>query len=92
MANGERTKKISGNSWIVILFLCIFFYNGYAFLNTEGNSHPLVGSLFNMIIILAIFFYIFHKEKLINKKDDAINQTKQAYQTYLDKYFKILKK
>ena len=56
MANGERTKKIYGNSWIVILFLCIFFYNGYAFLNTEGNSHPLVGSLFNMIIILAIFF------------------------------------
>ena len=92
MANGERTKKISGNSWIVILFLCIFFYNGYAFLNIEGNSHPLVGSLFNMIIILAIFFYIFHKEELINKKDDAINQTKQAYQTYLDKYFKILKK
>ena len=51
-----------------------------------------MGSLFNMIIILAIFFYIFHKEELINKKDDAINQTKQAYQTYLDKYFKILKK
>ena len=56
MANGERTKKISVNSYIVILFFCIFFYNGYAFLNTEGNSHPLVGSLFNMIIILAIFF------------------------------------
>ena len=83
MANGERTKKISVNSYIVILFFCIFFYNGYAFLNTEGNSHPLVGSLFNMIIILV---------ELINKKDDAINQTKQAYQTYLDKYFKILKK
>ena len=92
MVNREKTKKISLNSWIAILFLGIFLYNGFAFLNTEGNSHPLVGSLFNMIIVLAIFFYIFHKDELTNKKDDAIDKTKQAYQTYLDKYFKIFRK
>ena len=76
MANGERIKKIPGNSWITILVFGIFLYNGYVFLNTQGNSHPLVGSLFNMIIVLLIIFYKFHKEELINEKDDIIIQTK----------------
>lgn len=40
----------------------------------------------------SIIFNIFHKEKLINEKDNIVVQTKQAYQACLDKYFKIMKK
>ena len=76
MVNGERIKKIPANSGITILVFGNFLYNGFVFWNTQGNSHPLVGSLFNMIIVLLIIFYKFHKEELINEKDDIIIQTK----------------
>ena len=88
----EKIKKISAESWIIIWISGIFIYNGYSFLNTEGNTNPLVGALFNMIIVLSILFYLFHKEDLKDKKDEVLSKTKLVYQECLDKYFKILKK
>ena len=52
--NGEKSKRGPAASLIIALLLFIFIYNGYTFLNTDGNDHPLVGSLFNMIIALSI--------------------------------------
>ena len=86
--NGEKSKRGPAASWIIDLFLFIFLYNGYTFLNTDGNDHPLVGSLFNMIIALSIFFFIYHKEDL-EKEKASINGVCQAS---LDKYFNIFKK
>ena len=88
MRNGVVTKKIPFITWVFILFLAVFFYNFFIFLNTDGNTHPLVGSLFNMIIALFIFFFVFHKEDLKEEKKRIIDQN---YQTNLDKYFKIFK-
>lgn len=65
--NGEKSKRGPAASWIIALFLFIFLYNGYTFLNTDGNDHPLVGSLFNMIIALSIFF-LFTIKKIWRKK------------------------
>ena len=65
--NGEKSKRGPAASWIIALFLFIFLYNGYTFLNTDGNDHPLVGSLFNMIIVLSIFF-LFTIKKIWRKK------------------------
>ena len=65
---GEETKSKSGKVWIFALFIFIFLYNGYIFMNTDGNTHPLVGTLFNMIIALFVFFVIFHKEELKKEK------------------------
>ena len=87
MGNGVEQKKTSVISWVFILFLAVFFYNLFIFLNTDGNAHPLVGSLFNMIIALFIFFFAFHKEDLKEEKKMII----QNYQTKFDKYFKIFK-
>ena len=60
-----KERKIRKN-WILLLLICIFF-NGYKFLNTEGNENPLLGITFNMIIILAIIIFIYHKKVIINK-------------------------
>ena len=89
MGNEEITKKVSGVSWIILLFLGIFLHNAFTFINTEGNTHPLVGSLFNMILALFIFILIFHKDEIKREKLYIVNQ---AYQTCLDNYFKIFKK
>ena len=68
--------------WIVFALIIAFFYNGYIFLNTNGNEHPLVSSLFTMLIILFALFILHHKDQL---KEDEGNFLRQ---THLEQYFK----
>ena len=42
------TKKL----WVLVLILN-FAYNAIKFLNAEGNAHPVVWALFNMVISLG---------------------------------------
>ena len=60
----------------------MFIRNSYVFVYTEGNNHPLLGPLFNMIIILAILIFIYHKKDIIEGKKEFIGQT------FIDNYFK----
>ena len=89
MAHKKEHERSSFTSWIILFLFCIFLYNTYIFINTEGSSHPLVGTLFNMIIFLLIFFFTYHKKELKKEQYDNI---RNSYQTYLDNYFKIFKK
>ena len=74
--NKEREIKFN---YIIILIIILFFYNGFNFLNTQGNGHPLVSPLFNMIEALAILIFIFHKNEIMKEQKNG--------QTYLEKYF-----
>ena len=47
----ERTNK---ENWIILILIVLFVYNAYKIINTQGGDHPLLGPLFNMIIILSI--------------------------------------
>ena len=75
----ERPKK---EKWIILILIALFLHNAYKFINTQGSEHPLLGPLFNMIIILAILLFLFHKKKLIGNHKEIIGQT------HLEKYFK----
>jgi len=77
----EKDRKNTKN-WILFLLIVIFVVNGYKFLNTEGNEHPLLGTLFNMIIILASIIFLYHKKEIIEGQKNILCQT------HLEKYFK----
>ena len=49
---------------ILLMLILLFFLNGYKFFNTEGNDNPLLGPLFNMIIILEAIIFLFHKKEI----------------------------
>lgn len=58
-----KTKKI------VIVFLILnILYNAFKFLNVEGSDHPLVWSLFNMILSLGILVLLCHKKEIMENK------------------------
>ena len=62
------------------------FYDAYKFLNTKGSDHPIAGTLFDMIIILAVLVFLYHKDDIAEGNKDILGQT------YLEKYFKKEKK
>ena len=78
----KYNERKSRKNWILFLLIVIFFVNGYKFLNTEGNGHPLLGSIFNMIIILASIIFLYHKKEIIEGQKNILCQTN------LEKYFK----
>ena len=55
-------------------------------MNTKGSDHPIAGTLFDMIIILAVLVFLHHKDEIDEGNKDIIGQT------YLEKYFKKEKK
>ena len=80
-----KPRKSGFKSWLILFLLISFVVNAYKFLNTDGNTLPLVGTLFNMILVLAIFFLIHHKDDLDDDKNNILKQT------YLEQYFKLFK-
>ena len=67
------TREIRMN-FIITLLIGLFIFNGYEFIVTQGSENPLVSTLFNMIIFMAILIFIFNKNEIIRK-------------TYLERYF-----
>ena len=63
----------AGNIMIIVLAL-LFVYFATRFLTTEGNAHPLVNSLFDMIVILAILVVVFHKRDIQESKKSLLKQ------------------
>ena len=68
--------------WIKLILIILFIHNAYVFAYTEGSNRPLLGPLFNMIIILAILIFIYHKKDIIEGNKEFIGQR------YIDNYLK----
>ena len=83
--DSPKPSKSGFKSWLILFLLISFVAIAYKFLNTDGNTLPLVGTLFNMILVLAIFFLIHHKDDLDDDKNNILKQT------YLEQYFKLFK-
>ena len=66
-------------NFIITLLIGLFIFNGYKFIATQGSENPLVSTLFNMIIFMAILIFIYHKNEIIRGQKNG--------QTYLEKYF-----
>ena len=71
-----------GNIMIIVLAL-LFVYFTTRFLTTEGNTHPLVNSLFDMIVIIAILMVVFHKRDIQESKKSVLKQ--MTLDSYLHK-------
>ena len=67
-----KRRKIITNHKIIITLIIMFIYNAFKFINDEGSEHPLVSSLFNMIIFIGILVIIFHR----NEIDEIPSNTK----------------
>ena len=81
----QKKKKNTGSLLIVFVSAIIFLLQVFRFINTEGNTHPLVDSLFNMTIILALIALIIHRKDFSEVKNTLFRQTT------LDKYFNSIK-
>ena len=64
MSGSEEVPKKIGKNWITFLIFLLILYYGIRFLSTDGNSHPLVANLFNMIILLSFLVFYFHKNEI----------------------------
>ena len=54
---------------IMILALILNFgYNAFKFFNVEGNVHPAILALFNMVISLGLLIFDFHNANLKENK------------------------
>ena len=83
----EKVKGKQNAPYVLILVLIIIFIlKCDKFLNTEGSEHPLLETLFDMIIILAALILIYHKNELFGEQNGDIKQT------YIDNYFKKKKR
>lgn len=78
---GANETKTGNNTkiWIAHCIILALVYNAIKFLGIEGNSNPLVGLLFNLIILLTLLILLFHRKELI---ENNMNQS------HLEDYFK----
>ena len=85
--NPEQQKKKKNTDALMVVFITsiIFLFQVFRFINTEGNTHPLLDIIFNMAIILALIIIIFQKNDFSEVKDALFRQTT------LDKYFNSIK-
>ena len=66
-------------NFIITLLICLFTFNRHKFIATQGSENPLVSTLFNMFIFMAILIFIYHKNEIIRGQKNS--------RTYLERYF-----
>ena len=81
----EKNKKNSMDLMVIFLALLLFFIQAFRYLKEEGNTHPILSSLFSMTLILGLIILIIHKKEFEKGKNAILNQTT------LDKYFNAIK-
>lgn len=54
---------------VVFVTSIIFLFQVFHFTNKEGNTNPLMDSIFNMTIIMALIIIIFHNKDFSEAKD-----------------------
>ena len=82
----ERQNRRKLKSSIIFILIILFFIDGYKFLNSKGNEHPVAATLFEMVIILAAIVFLHHKKEIIEGNKEIIGQTN------IEKYFRKEKK
>ena len=88
MSSKTEDKKRKNNTMVKMVVLIaeiLFLHQAFKFINTEGNTHPLLSSLFNMILFLGLIMFLVHRQELEEGKNHLIKQTT------LDKYFNGIK-
>ena len=60
---GQSKPNFMTKNIVVVFLILNIIYNAFKFLNFEGSEHPLVWSLFNMILSLGIFILLCLKKK-----------------------------
>ena len=85
MGKIKKNRLLSNNEGniMIIALALLFVYFATRLLTTEGNTHPLVNSLFDMIVIIAILMVIFHKRDIQESKKSVLKQ--MTLDSYLHK-------
>ena len=60
MEKQSLKKKIK--FWVILFLVLYFGNNAIKFMIVEGSEHPLLLSLFKMIISLACLIFVFHRK------------------------------
>ena len=87
MAKPEEPKRKKDTTSLLVVFVALIFfvYHAFRFINTAGNTHPLVDSIFNMALILGLIIILIHKKEFDEAKETLLKQST------LDKYFNSFK-
>ena len=83
----QFSKNDTSSKFIAILLIILLIYKAFKFTNLDGSELPLLSTLFDMLLFLAILLFLFHKSELIQSGAKASN----FKQTYIDKYFRKYK-
>ena len=58
----KQNLKKSIKFWVILYLVLFFGGNAIKFVTTEGSQHPLLSSLFKMIISLVCLIFVFHRK------------------------------
>ena len=61
---------------IIFIIVSLLLINAFKFSSIEGNNHPLFSSLFNMIILILFLIFFYHRNDLLEEKNDVEKETK----------------
>lgn len=64
----------SRKNWVALLLFALILFYGYRFINTDGNSHPIVDNWFKMILLLPFLVFILHKKDIEEGKNNIWKQ------------------
>ena len=81
----EKKTEVNRKAMWMTILLILFVKNLIKFFTEGGDKNNIALILLNLILIVAIFFGILNKEKIIDINKELFKQTK------LDKYFKFNK-
>ena len=85
MSEEEKNKKGTISKMVIFLALLLFCFQAFKFIKEEGNTHPIVSSLFNMTVILGLIIVVIHQKEFEKGKNTVLKQTT------LDQYFNAIK-
>ena len=65
----QFSKNDTSSKFIAILLTILLIYKAFKFTNLDRNEHPLLSTLFDMILILTILLFLLHKSELIRSSE-----------------------
>ena len=71
----ESKNNLATKNFVVIILMINMVYNAFKFLSAEGCGHPLVWSLFNMVLSLGLFVILCHQKEIMEKKIYLLKQS-----------------
>ena len=77
----KQNLKKSIKFWVILCLLLFFGSNAIKFMTIEGSEHPLLSSLFKMILSLACLMFFIHRKYA----KFMMRQTKIEEFFYIDK-------